>query len=104
MVGSNSSALIIGGVMLATLAIGGLEMKEVWVGIAGIVALFGLAYGTYKLSGEKVLGGRFKELETRLTMNSDPRQLLDSELQKDREAFQKRVDKLTQPNDTTNPS
>lgn len=98
MLGSNSSALIIGGVMLATLAIGGLEMKEVWVGIAGIVALFGLAYGTYKLSGEKVLGGRFKELETRLTMNSDPRQLLDSELQKDREAFQKRVDKLTQPN------
>ena len=98
MVGSNSSALIIGGVMLATLAIGGLEMREVWLAIGCVVAVFGLAYGTYKLSGEKVLGGRFKELETRLTMNSDPRQLLDSELQKDRDAFQKKVDKLTQPN------
>ena len=98
MVGSNSSALIIGGVMLATLAIGGLEMREVWLAIGCVVAVFGLAYGTYKLSGEKVLGGRFKELETRLTMNSDPRQLLDSELQKDRDTFQKKVDKLTQPN------
>ena len=98
MFGSNSSALIIGGVMLATLAIGGLKMKEVWIGIGVIVALFGLAYGTYKLSGEKVLGGRFRELESRLTMNSDPRQLLDAELQKDNEEFQKRLDKLTQPN------
>ena len=98
MIGSNSSALIIGGVMLATLAIGGLEMKEVWMAIGCVVAVFGLAYGIYKLSGERVLDGRFKELETRLTMNSDPRQLLDSELQKDRDAFQKKVDKLTQPN------
>ena len=98
MVGSNSSALIIGGVMLATLAIGGLEMREVWLAIGCVVAVFGLAYGTYKLSGGKVLGGRFQELETRLTMNSDPRQLLDSKLQSDRDAFQKKVDKLTQPN------
>ena len=98
MFGSNSSALIVGGVLLATLAVGGLDMKEVWLAIACLAAVGGLAYGTYKLSGEKVLAGRFQELETRLTMNTDPRQLLDPELQKDREAFQKKVDKLMQPN------
>ena len=96
--GSNSSALIVGAVMLATLAVGGLEMKEVWLAIGCVVAIAGLAYGTYKLSGEKVMEGRFRELETRLTMNTDPIQLLDPELKKDREAFQRKLDKIQQPN------
>ncbi len=98
MYGSNSSALIIGGVMLATLAVGGLEMKEVWLGIACVAAVAGLAYGTYKLSGEKVLKSRFETLESRLTMNIDPEQLLDPELKKDRDAWQKKLDKIRQPN------
>lgn len=98
MVGSNSSALIIGGVMLATLAVGGLEMKEVWMAILGVLAVVGLAYGTYKISGGKVLESRFKELETRLTMNTDPRQLLDPDLIKDKVDWQKRLDKIQQPN------
>ena len=98
MVGSNSSAVIIGGVMLATLMIGGLEMKEVWMAIACVVAVVGLAYMTYKLSGGRLMDNRFKEAETRLTMNTDPRQLLDAELIKDRDAFQKKLDRIRQPN------
>ena len=98
MMGSNSSAVIIGGVMLAVLVVGGLEMKEVWLAMAAVITMVGLAYGTYKLSGEKIMANRFQELETRLTMNSDPHQLLDPELKKDRDAWQKRLDKIKQPN------
>jgi cell division protein FtsW len=98
MMGSNSSAVIIGGVMLAVLVVGGLEMKEVWLAIAAVITMVGLAYGTYKLSGEKIMANRFQEMETRLTMNSDPHQLLDSKLKKDRDAWQKRLDKIKQPN------
>lgn len=97
MYGSNSSALIVGGVMLATLAVGGLEMKEVWLAIACVVTVVGLAFGIYKLSDGKVLG-RFATLESRLTLNTDPRQLLDPELVKDKVAFQERLDKIRQPN------
>lgn len=98
MMGSNSSAVIIGGVMLAVLVVGGLEMKEVWLAMAAVITMAGLAYGTYKLSGEKIMANRFQELETRLTMNSDPHQLLDPKLKKDRDAWQKRLDKIKQPN------
>lgn len=98
MYGSNSSALIVGGVMLATLAVGGLEMKEVWIGIISVAAIAGLAYGTYKLSDGRILKSRFETLESRLTMNTDPTQLLDPELRKDKEAYQKKLDKLRQPN------
>jgi cell division protein FtsW len=41
---------------------------------------------------------RFRELETRLTMNTDPRQLLDPNLIKDKVDWQKRLDKIQQPN------
>jgi cell division protein FtsW len=44
------------------------------------------------------MANRFQEMETRLTMNSDPHQLLDSKLKKDRDAWQKRLDKIKQPN------
>ena len=97
MYGSNSSALIIGGVMLATLAVGGLEMKEVWLGIACMVAVVGMAFGIYKMSDGKVLQ-RFETLESRLTMDTDPRQLLDPKLIQDKVAFQERLDKIRQPN------
>lgn len=97
MYGSNSSALIIGGVMLATLAVGGLEMKEVWLGIACMVAVVGMAFGIYRMSDGKVLQ-RFETLESRLTMDTDPRQLLDPKLIQDKVAFQEKLDKIRQPN------
>lgn len=97
MYGSNSSALIIGGVMLATLAVGGLEMKEVWLGIACMVAVVGMAFSIYKMSDGKVLQ-RFETLESRLTMDTDPRQLLDPKLIQDKVAFQEKLDKIRQPN------
>ena len=97
MVGSNSSALIIGGVMLATLAVGGLEMKEVWMAILCVAAVGGLAFGIHKLSDGKTFK-RLATFESRLTMNTDPRQLLEPDVINDKIKFQKRLDKIQQPN------
>lgn len=98
MIGSNSSALIIGAAMLAVLLVGGMDMKEVWIVMLCVAAVAGLAYGTYKISDGKVLKSRFETLESRLTMNTDPVQLLDPELIKDKDKFQKTLDKIRQPN------
>ena len=97
MIGSNSSAIIIGGVMLATLMIGGLEMKEVWLAIACVVAAAGLAFGIHKMSDGKAFG-RMATLESRITMNIDPAQLLDPKIKNDKEEFRKKLDKIQQPN------
>ena len=97
MIGSNSSAIIIGGVMLATLMIGGLEMKEVWLAIACVVAAAGLAFGVHKMSDGKAFG-RMATLESRITMNIDPAQLLDPKIKNDKEEFRKKLDKIQQPN------
>lgn len=97
MVGSNSSALIIGGVMLATLAVGGLEMKEVRTAILCVAAIGGIAYGIHKMSDGKAFK-RIATFESRLTMNTDPRQLLEPEVFNDKIEFQKKLDKIQQPN------
>ena len=54
--GSNSSALVIGGMMFITILIGGGNLKDLAI-LAGIgVVLLGLMFGIYKLSGGKFLG------------------------------------------------
>ena len=97
MIGSNSSGMIIGGVLLATLMIGGLEMKEVWLAIACVATVGALAFTIHKFSGGTVFK-RMATLESRILANNDPAQLLDPELKKDKEAFEKRLGKLQQPN------
>jgi cell division protein FtsW len=56
-----------------------------------------MAFGIYKMSDGKVLQ-RFETLESRLTMDTDPRQLLDPKLIQDKVAFQEKLDKIRQPN------
>jgi cell division protein FtsW len=97
MVGSNSSAVIIGGVLLATLMIGGLNMKEVWLAIGFVAVVGALAFSIHKFSGGTVLK-RMATLESRIMANNDPAQLEDPELKKDKEAFRKRLGKIHQPN------
>jgi cell division protein FtsW len=97
MVGSNSSAVIIGGVLLATLMIGGLNMKEVWLAIGFVAVVGALAFSIHKFSGGTVLK-RMATLESRIMANNDPAQLEDPDLKKDKEAFRKRLGKIHQPN------
>ena len=91
--GSNSSALLIGGIMGLTLLIGGIKFKElVGLAILGICA-FGIAYGTYKVSDGKVFK-RLSVFEKRISMNTDPRQLLVLKGQERRDL----LDVIIQPN------
>ena len=55
--GSNSSAIFLGAVMLATLMIGGIPFKEIFLGILIAGCLIGSAAGLYYASDGKILGG-----------------------------------------------
>ena len=73
--GGNSSAMLIGGIMGITLLVGGIRFKELICLAIIAIASFGLAFSVYKISDGQILR-RFKTLESRITMNKDPRQLL----------------------------
>jgi cell division protein FtsW len=91
--GSNSSALLIGGIMGLTLLIGGIKIKElVGLAILGICA-FGIAYGIYKISDGEIFS-RLSVFEKRISMNKDPRQLLVLKGQQKRDL----LDVILQPN------
>ena len=91
--GSNSSALLIGGIMGLTLLIGGIKIKElVGLAILGICA-FGIAYGIYKISDGEIFS-RLSVFEKRISMNKDPRQLLVLKGQPKRDL----LDVILQPN------
>ncbi len=78
MQGSNSSAVFIGGIMLATLLIGGLPGKEIGMAIVGVIAVLALAVGIYFISGRRA----FTTVETawsRITSNYDVERLIEIE-------------------------
>ena len=54
--GSNSSALVIGGMMFITILIGGGNLRDLGILLAAGVLMILLAFGVYKLSGGKVMG------------------------------------------------
>ena len=83
--------------MLASLAVGGLELKEVRTAILCVAAIGGIAYGIHKMSDGKAFK-RIATFESRLTMNTDPRQLLEPDVFNDKIEFQKKLDKIQQPN------
>ena len=91
--GSNSSALLIGGIMGLTLLIGGIKFKEL-AGLAMLgICAFGMAYGTYKISDGNVFR-RLSVFEKRISMNKDPHQLLVLKGQERRDL----LDVIIQPN------
>ena len=72
--GSNSSAIFIGGIMLATLLIGGIPFKEIGIALAGAVVILGIGFGLHKVSDGKI----FPRLETfvsRIQADYSPEQL-----------------------------
>lgn len=54
--GSNSSALVIGGMMFITILIGGGNLRDLGILLAAGALMILLAFGVYKLSGGKVMG------------------------------------------------
>ena len=74
MLGSNSSAIFIGGIMLATLLIGGIPYKEIGIAFAAAALILGLGFGLHKISDGKI----FPRLETfvnRFSADYSPEQL-----------------------------
>ena len=55
--GSNSSAIFLGFVMLATIVIGGAPLKEIFIAILIAATLVGSAAGLYHVSDGKIFGG-----------------------------------------------
>ena len=112
--GSNSSAMIIGGVMVALLIFGGIKLKEIAtlmaVGAVGVGLILGIhmlksdGSDSQKATAQVVTSdnssdtdnsrNRISTLLGRLTMNTDPAQLLELKGQK----RQDMLDKISQPN------
>ncbi len=91
--GSNSSAILIGGIMGITLLIGGIKIKELLTLATIGICAFGLAYGVYKISDKRIFG-RLSVLERRVSMDTNPRQLLVLKGQDKRDL----LDVILQPN------
>ena len=93
--GSNSSALFIGGIMILMVLIGGLEIKDVALVGAVLVVAFGCMFGAYKMGILK--DTRLGTLVSRLTNddNVTMQRLLDSEPYS--KEWQKAKDALDQP-------
>ena len=96
--GSNSSAMIIGGVMVALLIFGGIKLKEIAtlmaVGAVGVGLILGIHMLKSDGSDTDNSRNRISTLLGRLTMNTDPTQLLELKGQK----RQDMLDKISQPN------
>jgi cell division protein FtsW len=112
--GSNSSAMIIGGVMVVILILGGIKIKEIAslmaIGAVGVGLILGIhmiksnSSKSIKADTQMVASdengqadnsrNRLATLRGRLTMNTDPTQLLGLKGQKKQDL----LDKISQPN------
>lgn len=96
MPGSNSSAIFVGGIMIATLLVGGIPMREiVLAAIACFIGLF-LVIGMYKISDGEMFG-RVETLLSRLEAEYDPSILEEDGVVEGSTEFRKRLDKIQQP-------
>lgn len=74
MPGSNSSAIFVGGILIATLLVGGIPLKEIFAAAGVCIVILGLIIGIHKASD----GNMFKRVGTflgRLEANYDPSSL-----------------------------
>jgi cell division protein FtsW len=102
MPGSNSSAIFIGGILIATLLVGGIPMREVFIAAAACFAGLFLIIGIYKVSDGEMFG-RVGTLLSRLEATYSPAILeeVDSNgkfvAPEGSTEFRKRLDKIQQP-------
>lgn len=100
MPGSNSSMLFIALVMVATLLVGGLPMKEILLTMVTGAALLGAGMGIYTASDEKFLKPVFERFETavtRMTLDIDPAVAM-KDLKPGTPEFDRRLGQIQQPN------
>lgn len=74
MMGSNSSAIFIGGIMLATLLIGGIPFKEIGLALAGALVALGIGFGLHTITDGKMFP-RMGTFVNRLQADYSPERL-----------------------------
>ena len=70
MPGSNSSAIFIALILIGTMLIGGIPVKEILAAGAAMLVMGGILFGIYKASDGKLMG-RMATLESRMSANYD---------------------------------
>ncbi|MBO5418487.1 MAG: FtsW/RodA/SpoVE family cell cycle protein [Bacteroidales bacterium] len=98
--GSNSSMLFISVIMVATLLLGGLPMKEIIITAAIGATVLGIGLSIYFASDKTFLKPVFSRIETgvtRMTMEIDPKIAMKG-LTPDTPAYDKKLGQIKQPN------
>lgn len=95
MTGSNSSAVFIGGIMVMTLLISGMPMKEIFLAGACCVVIVGIAFGLNKATDGKAFG-RVSTAISRVSVDYSPERLND--LKPGSKEFRAVLDTILQPN------
>lgn len=96
MPGSNSSAIFVGGILIATLLIGGIPLRE--IALATVACLIGLLIiiGIYKVSDGEMFG-RVGTFLSRIEAEYDPIILEEDGIVEGSTEFRKRLDRIQQP-------
>lgn len=96
MTGSNSSAIFVGGIMIGTLLVGGIPLKEIFAAAAACLVGLLLIVGIHKVSGGEMFG-RVGTLLGRLEADYSPAVLEEEGLVVGSTEFRKKLDKIQQP-------
>ena len=95
MKGGFSSAMFIGVIMIATILIGGVPLKDIMILVAAGIIAIGGSYLLYKVSGGSIMSGRWNTVESRLSRLISPQDA--AELEPGTIAWQEHVDEIRQP-------
>lgn len=96
MMGSNSSALFIGGIMVVMVVVGGLDFKDVAAVVAVGLVIVGLLFGAHKI-GLIDSGNRFATFVTRITNDDDATMKILMDSKRESLAWRQARGKLYQP-------
>ncbi len=93
--GSNSSAIIITGILWVTMLLGGISIKELMIPIVAAVILFGALWGIHEATDGQFMNRQFRTLVSRFTADTDTRKLDD--MKEGTQEYKMAVDKMRQP-------
>ncbi len=93
--GSNSSAIIIAGILGITMIFGGISIKELMIPVVAVGLLFGALWGIHAATDGQFMNRQFRTLVSRLTADYSTEKL--DKLTPGTEEFNKVVDKMRQP-------
>lgn len=94
LMGSNSSGIFIGGILIGILFLGGVPFKEMFTAGVGLVAVIGICFGIYKLSDGEYMK-RMETFESRMGSTYDTSIL--EKYEKDSQGFYTALDSIRQP-------